>query len=245
MLRLCPQTSHALPLLVDHGSMVEYCSSLPPDIQCQRQERQAASSHSSYPGSPRSGRFSTGQPAAERASVHEVMPQSDFQRQVLRILHIMRLAQQEQGDLLHEVSRQLVHSDPIVAEAPLVPTPFASCEALVDFNDSLNEHMETRLVEELAQLGGSEVRQSTRKILEYLLTDYVAAEFSWLGQKGKRKFGQLKLPHLIIRAVRKNIRLSAATRYEVESEIKTWLRHAKERCTSQRALTDHAPSQQD
>uniref|UniRef100_A0A2R5L443 Putative secreted protein n=1 Tax=Ornithodoros turicata TaxID=34597 RepID=A0A2R5L443_9ACAR len=127
------------------------------------------------------------------------MPQSDFQRQVLRILHIMRLAQQEQGDLLHEVSRQRVHSDPIVAEAPLVPTPFASCEALVDFNDSLNEHMETRLVEELAQLGGSEVRQSTRKILEYLLTDYVAAEFSWLGQKGKRKFGQLKLPQLIIR----------------------------------------------
>ncbi|XP_064460138.1 uncharacterized protein LOC135370340 [Ornithodoros turicata] len=101
------------------------------------------------------------------------------------------------------------------------------------------------MVEELAHLGGSEVRQSMRKILEYLLTDYVAAEFSWLGQKGKRKFWQLKPPQLIIRAVRKNIRLSAATRYEVESVIKTWLRNAKERCTSKRAVTDHPPSQQD
>ncbi|XP_064463346.1 uncharacterized protein LOC135374291 isoform X2 [Ornithodoros turicata] len=171
---------------------------------------------------------------SERYQGVEAVLKEDYGKQVLRLLQIIRLTQQEHGEVLQELTRQRLNYD-VSGSSPLVPFPFPSSEALEEFNSSLNEDLETQLVQELAQLGGNDVRSTTRKILEYLLTDSAASEFSWLGQKGKKKFGLLKLPQIIVRGVRANRKHSAATKDDVESTIKSWLRHAKDRLNSKAA----------
>lgn len=47
-------------------------------------------------------------------------------------------------------------------------------------------------VHELKQLGGKTASKATKRMLTYLLTDELAAQFSWIGRKGKLNFSVLK-----------------------------------------------------
>ncbi|XP_064477497.1 uncharacterized protein LOC135391255 isoform X1 [Ornithodoros turicata] len=164
---------------------------------------------------------------------------TEFQKQVLRLLHVVRFTLQQHSDVLQAICNQGVNNA-VGQTAPnfLVKAAFATSEALEEFSKSLNEERQAQLVDEFSHLGGTDVRHATRSILSYLLTDTVAREYSWLGQKGKRKFSMLKFPPLIFQAVRRDKKLATATKSEVEGAIKSWLRHANERCKSKEAESE-------
>ncbi|XP_070390972.1 uncharacterized protein [Dermacentor albipictus] len=90
-------------------------------------------------------------------------------------------------------------------------------------------------VNKLVQLGGRNPNAAVKHMLIYLFVeDKLAAEYSWHGKKGKRKFSDLRLCqhlfsmcHLLCTAVRRHFPQS--TRDDVESTTKSWLHHAPER----------------
>ncbi|XP_064467965.1 uncharacterized protein LOC135378798 isoform X2 [Ornithodoros turicata] len=122
----------------------------------------------------------------------------EFQHQVMRILNIIRLTQQQHTDVLEVICGQRTTClDEACASTSLIQAPFNTSEALENFNDSLSDRIQGQLINEFAQFEGTDIEQATRNILTYLLTDSVAMEFIWLGQKGKKKFSLLKFPSLI------------------------------------------------
>ncbi|XP_064467205.1 uncharacterized protein LOC135378195 [Ornithodoros turicata] len=159
------------------------------------------------------------------------LPREEYQRQTLRLLHMMRLTLMQHGELLQDLCSHRI--DIHEARPALVQEPFVCSQALEEFSNSLNNSKTAQLVDELSHLGGNDVGQATRNMLCYLLTDSVASEYSWLGQKGKKKFPTLKLPGIIYKAVRGNAKTSGATKVDVECAIKSWLRHARDRRSKQ------------
>ncbi|KAG0438813.1 hypothetical protein HPB47_016858 [Ixodes persulcatus] len=71
-------------------------------------------------------------------------------------------------------------------------------EFLHDFVQELSELLQEG-VNQLAAVGGSSVGNNTRGVLEQLMTQKVAVEFSWLGQREKMKSKDLEYPDVIYR----------------------------------------------
>ncbi|XP_075735640.1 uncharacterized protein LOC142776235 [Rhipicephalus microplus] len=76
---------------------------------------------------------------------------------------------------------------------------------------------------------------AARRMLELLLSLEVAVQFSWAGQKGKRKFVDLGVTDVICKAVRRNF--PETKKNDIECVIKVWLRHAGEKLQKQRLRT--------
>lgn len=51
---------------------------------------------------------------------------------------------------------------------------------------------------ELAKIGGSSVHNFAQRALQILITNNLAATYSWLGRRAKKTFKKLKLADLII-----------------------------------------------
>lgn len=51
---------------------------------------------------------------------------------------------------------------------------------------------------EVSQIGGSSVYNFIQRALQMLITNDLAAEYSWLGRRAKKTFNTLKLANLII-----------------------------------------------
>ncbi|XP_049270520.1 uncharacterized protein LOC119389874 [Rhipicephalus sanguineus] len=109
------------------------------------------------------------------------------------------MAQKQHGELIHGLIGRL-RSNAAKGNAPLVSSPFSEYESLKQFDNKLTGQMKDVLVEELANKGGINAAACTKRILCYLLCDNLAAEFSWLGKKGKRRFSELRLASCIIRS---------------------------------------------
>jgi hypothetical protein len=52
-------------------------------------------------------------------------------------------------------------------------------------------------VSTLAEVGGNDCKSSTRFMMKKLIKHEVAAQFSWIGQKGKMKFSDLQFPSVV------------------------------------------------
>ncbi|XP_064467963.1 uncharacterized protein LOC135378797 [Ornithodoros turicata] len=170
-------------------------------------------------------------PADESSSVNaetRPVPLHEFQRQVLRLLNIIRLNQQQQGDLLYGFTS--LKSSTVMPEQPIiVPEPLDTIEQLDQFEKQLTPETEKQLALELARLGGTSCKIAVKRMLCHLLTNKLAMLFSWLGNKGKDSFKHLKIVSIMLRGVRQIKKLEKTTEFDVETEIKSWLRHAKER----------------
>ncbi|KAL3181570.1 hypothetical protein MRX96_036689 [Rhipicephalus microplus] len=79
----------------------------------------------------------------------------------------------------------------------------ASFTAL-SYSSKKNNDLKTVQIQQLAGLGGSTFGAAARRMLELLLSLEVAVQFSWAGQKGKRKFVDLGVTDVICKAVRRN-----------------------------------------
>ncbi|XP_072141991.1 uncharacterized protein [Dermacentor andersoni] len=170
-------------------------------------------------------------PAASPAPV--TLPPHEFQSQVLRLLNILRLTVQE---ILSNLDACVAQGKVTSAPAVLVQQPFETVDALLNFEASLRPEDANVLVNELVQLGGRTPNAAVKRMLIYLFADKLAAEYSWHGKKGKRKFADLRLCQHLFTAVRR--RFPQSTRDDVESTTKSWLRHAPERANGREGVRD-------
>ncbi|KAK5647856.1 hypothetical protein RI129_002748 [Pyrocoelia pectoralis] len=107
--------------------------------------------------------------------------------------------------------------------------PATTKETLNHLEDYLNnvDNFE-RAVSELHLIGGATLYDFVKRMLSGLITDKLAAQFSFYGLRTKEKFSQLKVSELIIRCA-KHGNFKETTTKDVEDCIKKWLRRAKER----------------
>ncbi|KAL1466264.1 hypothetical protein MTO96_042858, partial [Rhipicephalus appendiculatus] len=103
---------------------------------------------------------------------------------MLRLLNTIRFMLQQQADSINRLC-EMLPSAPAVTCTPLVVQPFNSLQELFDFDAKLTRETTTTLVREFMQLGGKDANCATKRILGYCLSDKLAAQFSWLGRKGK------------------------------------------------------------
>lgn len=152
---------------------------------------------------------------------------SDFQRQVLHLLHIVHSKLEQQGQQLKVLLEKLGHT---VQEDPLVLLkPLETEEELDIFEENLSHSRKDQLILQLGQYGGHNLPSIVRRILKQLIHDSLAAKFSWFGKKGKAPFCQLKLAGIITSAVRMNRKFKNATDHDVQEAVQSWLRHAPAR----------------
>ncbi|XP_064465072.1 uncharacterized protein LOC135376492 [Ornithodoros turicata] len=154
-----------------------------------------------------------------------------FENEVLRLLHALRAVQEDHSTQLNDISSALQQRTSQMATEESDDTkPYAVLERFLDVDSSPNEESEMqKMVAMLQKYGGTNTRDATQRILRALMTDEVATSFSWQGGKGKMKFCDLLCCNAIFRIVMSKRLLKNATRSEVEHNIKSWLRHAKER----------------
>ncbi|XP_064465436.1 uncharacterized protein LOC135376945 isoform X2 [Ornithodoros turicata] len=152
------------------------------------------------------------------------IPQNEFQKQVLRQLHIIRLMIEQQQDVLNNLP---AIQKECVAPCAVLQEPIDNLEDFKHFDETVEE-VKGQLLSELKGLGGKNVTIATKKILTYIMTDNVAQHYSWVGNKGKEKFCNVNVRPLIVDAARSN-KSFVATVDETEAVIKKWLQHARDR----------------
>lgn len=118
--------------------------------------------------------------------------------QLMRAVHTIEMRCEQQGRQLDAIICKLnsSHQNPARDEDEDVLTqPFQDIEDFEKFDAGLgtNGRMKTSLVHQLAGLGGSAAAPATRRILEAIMSQKVAVQYSWLGQKGKKKFSVLNV----------------------------------------------------
>ncbi|KAM7288184.1 uncharacterized protein ISCGN_031873 [Ixodes scapularis] len=144
--------------------------------------------------------------ASNRAlTVHQLYPAlpedfpsplaSVFQKQVLRHLQVMRLMLEQNRELLEALQAGNMRSEAIVPS--LLPEPFNDMQEFTSFDETIQEATRDQLIANLKSFGGDNVSCNTRRVLEYLMTDNVAQNYSWIGNKGKKKFCELKVKQII------------------------------------------------
>ncbi|KAL1441966.1 hypothetical protein MTO96_008114 [Rhipicephalus appendiculatus] len=146
----------------------------------------------------------------------------------------IRFMLQQQADSINRLC-EMLPSAPAVTCTPLVVQPFNSLQELFDFDAKLTRETTTTLVREFMQLGGKDANCATKRILGYCLSDKLAAQFSWLGRKGKHSFSALNIAKAVACAASKAPKGSAA---DIEEAVKSWLRHAPERLLSKSPKMD-------
>ncbi|KAL3188040.1 hypothetical protein MRX96_007737 [Rhipicephalus microplus] len=119
----------------------------------------------------------------------------------------------------------------------VVLTPVKDIDQFLSLEGRLaaDGNIKLKLIQQLAGLGGSTFGAAARRMLELLLSLEVAVQFSWAGQKGKRKFVDLGVTDVICKAVRRNF--PETKKNDIECVIKVWLRHAGEKLQKQRLRT--------
>ncbi|GAB1864035.1 hypothetical protein CAJAP_05114 [Camponotus japonicus] len=106
--------------------------------------------------------------------------------------------------------------------------PLKNEEDLIRVDEYLNEEKNFNVaMNELSKIGGNSIYNFTQRALNMLITNDLAATYSWLGRRAKKTFNKLKLADLIIGSVKRSILNS--TNKECEEAIQKWLRRAKER----------------
>ncbi|XP_011691888.1 PREDICTED: uncharacterized protein LOC105452470 isoform X3 [Wasmannia auropunctata] len=112
---------------------------------------------------------------------------------------------------------------------------FYSCNIPIQNERQLEEQMEDFLkidenfdtsILEASKVGGKSAYEFVKRTLSQILTNELAAKYSWLGRKNKRVFQTLKLSQLLIAAGEK---VNATfTKKDIEEAIQKWLKRAKE-----------------
>ncbi|CAH0561255.1 unnamed protein product [Brassicogethes aeneus] len=91
----------------------------------------------------------------------------------------------------------------------------------------LDKNLFKSLARKFSLVGGETPKDITRSILYLMLTNEMAAMYSFDGAKGKLKFKSLKLFELLLASIRKNPKTTNATENEILPELRQWLAQAK------------------
>ncbi|KAK8762505.1 hypothetical protein V5799_026228 [Amblyomma americanum] len=181
-----------------------------------------------FRSAPRAGSDERSYASSPGSSVANTSRPSEHEKHKLRLLQTILMRVEHQGQQLDAILQRLSSSAPqsSCTTEDVLQQPFGDIESFEIFDSKLSENdsLKTRLLHQLSGLGGTSIGSATRRMLSLLLSPKVAIKFSWLGQKGKKVFSALNVADIICRAIKKNF--AEATRNDVESVIKVWLRHS-------------------
>ncbi|XP_011859717.1 PREDICTED: uncharacterized protein LOC105557157 isoform X2 [Vollenhovia emeryi] len=122
----------------------------------------------------------------------------------------------------------------------VVHLPLKKEDDLEQLEDNLlQEDFRTALIEQLKKIGGRNVKETVYTLMKEVFTNDLAAKFSWLGLKKKKKLSIFGLSNVLIDIVHCN---HSTTKQEIVEHIKAWLRHAPMR--SVRESNKNAATQQ-
>ncbi|XP_042146952.1 uncharacterized protein LOC115324566 isoform X4 [Ixodes scapularis] len=167
---------------------------------------------------------------ADLRATARILSAAEFQRRVLNGMSVMRSQQTEIMDMISTLLRAR-ESFVVEPSQPILVDPLDTPEAIEVFDGALADATSEALVVELTSLGDLSIKTTVRSMLAHLISDEAAAKFSMDGRKGK-VFRSLKLYKLIFAAIKRTKHCKESTKKEVETEVKEWLRRAKERCTT-------------
>ncbi|XP_064474077.1 uncharacterized protein LOC135388439 isoform X2 [Ornithodoros turicata] len=166
---------------------------------------------------------------------------SEFEKKVLRTMHIVTLRLLEHSDQLDTILSCLQQPKDMHDEDIIVPGPFTDAESFLKFDKDVEESnaKKQQLRTYMMRLGGTSNADRARRILYALLADNVGQQFNWTGAGRKRKFSSLECCNIMCTAINKAT--DSGTVAETEKAIQSWLRHARERAEKKVAKTGTAP----
>ncbi|KAL1477861.1 hypothetical protein MTO96_035414 [Rhipicephalus appendiculatus] len=179
----------------------------------------------------------TGRPQHHREVEHVWRTQVlEYIQQMYRTLQNVAISE-EQGRQLDAIQRRLCHEIPQANSKDVVERQFSDVEEFENFDAEIavNATKKAQLLYQLSGIGRASIGAATRRILELLLSHEVAVQYSWAGQKGKKKFMALNTAEVIFRVVKQGF--SEAKRSDVEAVIKVWLRHSGEKLRKKMSKT--------
>nr|XP_037291681.1 uncharacterized protein LOC119187705 isoform X1 [Rhipicephalus microplus] len=164
----------------------------------------------------------------------------EYVRQLMRISQTILMRLEQLGRQVDAMQQHLFNTTVRLQDETnddVVLTPVKDIDQFLSLEGRLaaDGNIKLKLIQQLAGLGGSTFGAAARRMLELLLSLEVAVQFSWAGQKGKRKFVDLGVTDVICKAVRRNF--PETKKNDIECVIKVWLRHAGEKLQKQRLRT--------
>ncbi|CAG9814676.1 unnamed protein product [Phaedon cochleariae] len=105
--------------------------------------------------------------------------------------------------------------------------PLKFMEHLKEFEnycDTNKDHVPV-IIQELSEIGGFNYKIMSRRLLEKLISNVVAMNFSWIGFKNKENFSVMNVANIV--SLRRRHIIAA----DVENVVELWLVKAKERET--------------
>ncbi|KAM9385276.1 uncharacterized protein KZ484_006842 [Pholidichthys leucotaenia] len=148
---------------------------------------------------------------------------SDSVRRLEMLLRTVEVNRQQLVQLTNLVNSLVAGNIRPVEQLPdNITLPLTTVEQVDDsaFVNVLENH--------LGLIGGTDVKETTRRILTAGLAPEVQRKFVLMGSQTKRKFDELKLKKVICNAVRRNA-LTKTTDAEICAEVKTFLQTAGDR----------------
>ncbi|XP_064472860.1 uncharacterized protein LOC135387690 [Ornithodoros turicata] len=156
-------------------------------------------------------------------------PGHAFEKEVLKILHILKVTQQSQSEQLSTILQRFSTMDDASEQQICLDRPFQTLADFLEFEDDLAENPAKRaqLKRYFKSIGGSTTRESVFRILSRLLHYKVGREYSLYGSKGKRRFSDLTTWKIMQNHLTESHGTPGpATLKEVEQATMSWLRHA-------------------
>ncbi|XP_064461579.1 uncharacterized protein LOC135371455 isoform X5 [Ornithodoros turicata] len=166
--------------------------------------------------------------------LHSHQPTPQFEKKVLRSLHIMSLRLLEHSDQL-DIMLSYLQEPKETDESNIITRPFVDVESFVKFDEELqhSHKKKEQLQRQMIKIGGTSSGDRARRILYKIIADEVAQQFNWTGAGGKMKFSSLECCNVMCSAISKAT--NEGTLAEAEKAIQTWLRHARERLSKKAA----------
>ncbi|XP_064465329.1 uncharacterized protein LOC135376777 isoform X7 [Ornithodoros turicata] len=158
----------------------------------------------------------------------------EFEKKVLRSLHIMSLRLLEHSDQL-DIMLSYLQEPKETDESNIITRPLVDVESFVKFDEELqhSHKKKEQLQRQMIKIGGTSSGDRARRILYKIIADEVAQQFNWTGAGGKMKFSSLECCNVMCSAISKAT--NEGTLAEAEKAIQTWLRHARERLSKKAA----------
>uniref|UniRef100_A0AAV2K4H5 DUF4806 domain-containing protein n=1 Tax=Knipowitschia caucasica TaxID=637954 RepID=A0AAV2K4H5_KNICA len=111
-----------------------------------------------------------------------------------------------------------------------IDLPLADLPQLLAMEDKLGSpEFRCSLTNYLGTIGGTNVQDTTSRILKKILSHSLAQKMNWRGVNGKTALATLHLRKVVVGAVRKNPIIGFTTEAEVEDKMKRWLQLSADR----------------
>ncbi|XP_043279872.1 uncharacterized protein [Venturia canescens] len=138
----------------------------------------------------------------------------------------------EVRDIARTLSANTADKEIEKTESPLLKDYPVATEALLtkaEHRLSTDPDYLNNLIKDLAIFVQADVKSTVSKLMQEIMSNSVAANFSFHGAHKKKAFAKLKLYNVLSRVVRFRFKNPVVTNKDINDPIKSWLRHAPAR----------------